>query len=1229
MWTIEIKRKENTEGKDLKKAILDLNIGINQKRGKGKIENCEVIHLYYILGQILRGDAEKIAQKLLADNIVETYKILPEPLNTRTKQKPVNCHKIEVAYKPGVMDPVTESALKAIKDMNINGVSDVKTGTKYLLYGKLEPKELDLITNKLLLNRTIQRTIKFPNEVELPNPTYDFRLLTIDLLNAGPAQLARICSQYTFTIAEIAAIQRYFKSIGRNPTDIEIETIAQTWSEHCIHKTFKSNISFNGAIVQPLFSMIKEVTDSLNPDWCVSVFEDNAGIIKFTRDYNICFKVETHNHPSAIEPYGGAGTGIGGVIRDILGTGLGAKPVVNTDVFCFGTPNYPQENLPQGTLHPLRIMKGVISGVRDYGNRMGIPTTNGAVLFDDRYTGNPLVYCGTVGLIPDNSCKKSVVAGDLIVLLGGKTGRDGIHGVTFASVELNEKSEEISSGAVQIGNPITEKKVTDALLKARDLGLYRAITDCGGGGLSSAIGELAQSHGAEVDLDKIPLKYSGLSYREIWISEAQERMIIFVPNSKLEKLKEVCKEEAVEVSVIGKVTNNKILYLKYNEQEVASLDMEFLHKGIPLSTKEAKWAKPKGVKYEEFKKPSPPNLTPSLLKILAEWNVCSKEWIIRQYDHEVQGGAVCKPLMENGAPGDSCVARPVLNSEKGVVVGCGINPKYGEIDPYWMAASAVDEAIRNLVAVGANPDKIALLDNFCWGNPDKPEVLGTLTKAVQGCCDIAKAYKTPFISGKDSLYNEYKAGNKAISIPGTLLISAIGTIDDVNKTVSSNLKSAGNSIYIIGETWDELGGSHYYAINNLIGSKVPTVRPNLSVLQKLYQAIQNNLISSCHDCSEGGIAVACAEMCFGGEIGIKIRLDKVLCGEKIIRNDTLLFSESNTRFIVEVEKGLEQKFEKLMDGCKFSKIGISTKTPEMEVLGLKGKAVIKSNIGKLKKEWSLPLGKYRTLAPEQRISNFKPPAASPKYKTVTIKHRPRVLVLRTAGTNCDVESAYAFEKAGAKPDFVHINQIVNKKHKLKDYEILVLPGGFSYGDDVSAGKILANEAQYRLGKEIEEFVSGKKLVIGICNGFQILVKLGLLPYKKLGEQVVTLTNNTSGMFQCEWVRLEVPKSQCIFTKGLKEIELPIAHGEGRFVASKNVIKDLNSKKQIALYYKKYNPNGSMEDIAGICDRNGRIFGLMPHPERFIFKTQHPAWTKYKNIEPLGLIIFKNAVDYIK
>ncbi|HID55376.1 TPA: phosphoribosylformylglycinamidine synthase subunit PurL [Candidatus Poribacteria bacterium] len=786
----------------------------------------------------------------------------------------------------------------------------------------------------------------------------------IPILKADDEELMRISREglLSLNLAEMKAIQKYFLKLGRNPTDVELETIAQTWSEHCVHKTFRGLIEYtdeNGTelIDNLLKSTIMRATYEIDKPWCVSVFSDNAGIIEFDEKYNIAFKVETHNHPSAIEPYGGAGTGIGGVIRDPLGTGLGAKPVLNTDVFCFGMPDYPYDQLPRGVLHPKRILKGVVAGVRDYGNRMGIPTANGAILFDNRYISNPLVYCGNVGLIPKDRSFKRLSPGDMILLIGGRTGRDGIHGATFASLELDESSERLGS-VVQIGNPIVEKKMVDTLLQARERGLYSSITDCGGGGLSSAVGEMGAETGAIVHLDKVPLKYEGLAPWEIWLSEAQERMILAVPPENVEELIRIFAAEDVEATVIGRFTEDKRLILMYKGEVVADIDMDFLHHGRPNVRKKAIWVKPQ---HPEPDFVEPEDLTPYLLRILSSPNVASKEWVIRQYDHEVQGGSILKPLQgkENDGPGDACVHTPVLGSKRGIAVANGINPKYGDVDPYWMAASAIDEALRNITAVGGDIDRTALLDNFSWGNPDKPDRLGGLVRAAKACYDIALAYGTPFISGKDSLYNEYRdtTTGEEIAIPGTLLISAICVIQDVTKTVSMDFKREGDLIYLVGLTYNEMGGSHYFDLFGYVGNTVPKVRPEIGreVMLKLHEAIEGGLVMACHDPSEGGIGVAVAEMAFAGGLGAEIRLQSVPLGEEIDRDDFILFSESNSRFIVEVKPEKRREFEEVMHGTPFGLIGRVRGDERFIVEGRTGQVVISTDIWEMKRAWKSAL----------------------------------------------------------------------------------------------------------------------------------------------------------------------------------------------------------------------------------------------------------------------------------
>jgi len=955
-WKIEIKNKKGVFdplGNALRKNIADLDIG--------GVKKINVSQVFIISGDIAEPDAKRIAEELLVDSITEEYTINNEQRTTSSERRVV-----EIAYNPGVMDPVEASARKAIKDMGIYGVKVLRTEKKYFIEGKITESDFKNICEKLLYNKVIQHVVRgHRTEGVAHSSGYKFKLITVDILDADDKRLMKISKsgQLFLNLKEMQEIRKYFKKLGRNPVDCELETIAQTWSEHCAHKTFRGIIEYKEEgktkiIDNLLKNTIMKSTNEMKKPWCVSVFKDNAGIIRFDEDDNICFKVETHNHPSALEPYGGAGTGIGGVIRDILGVGLGAKPIMNTDIFCFGLPDAEHKNVPKGMLHPKRVMKGVVSGVRDYGNRMGIPTVNGAVLFDERYTGNPLVYCGTVGIMPKGKSSKASQSGDLIVAVGGRTGRDGIHGATFSSGELTHESETVSGGAVQIGNPIMEKKVTDTLLKARDRNLYTAITDCGAGGFSSAVGEMGQYLGAEVDLEKAPLKYQGLSYTEIWISEAQERMVLSVPRENLKELMDIFKKEDVEAVVIGCFTSNKRLKLRYNGNIVCDLDMEFLHDGIPRFERKAVWSKPL---YKECGKKDKKDFTKDLLKILSSWNVCSKEWVIRQYDHEVQGQSVLKPLVgvKNDGPGDASIIRPKFNSKRGIIVSNGINPRFGLIDPYWMAASCIDEALRQIVAVGGSLKRTAILDNFCWGNTDKPDRLGSLVRASFGCYDISKAYGVPFISGKDSLNNEYSVHGESVSIPGTLLISAVSVMDDVTKAVTMDLKEEGNIIYVIGETKDEMGGSHYNLINNCVGSNAPTVdaKTGLKIFNRMSEATRLGLVRACHDLSEGGIACALAEMAFSGELGVEAKLKNCTGNLKDSTglDSVMLFSESNTRFIAEVRKKDKNAFENLMKGVPVGLIGEVSGKKSLVIRGAKGDKIIDIGLDELKEAWQKPL----------------------------------------------------------------------------------------------------------------------------------------------------------------------------------------------------------------------------------------------------------------------------------
>jgi phosphoribosylformylglycinamidine synthase subunit PurSL len=953
IWRIEISRLEKFNDPHAVGVLHDIkDFGIETVS--------QVLHrrIFLITSAAPRERIEQVVSELLVDPVVEAAKI---ELNAPAHQ---DARTIEVHLQPGVMDPVAQSTQGAIRQLGVE-TDEVRTARMYIFEGSLTEADKKLIGSRIIANECIEQVV-FGSAGSQPPPQphpYQFKLQHVSILDLKNDQLLALSKQADLflNLAEMQAIQNYFKSLGREPTDIELESIAQTWSEHCVHKTLKSDVEYVGPEGKKvhyknlLKSTIAKATEQLKKKWCLSVFVDNAGVIDFDEYNAICFKVETHNHPSAIEPYGGASTGIGGVIRDPMGTGLGAKPVANTDVFCFAKPDFKLENLPKGVLHPRRVFKGVVSGVRDYGNRMGIPTVNGAIWFDDRYLGNPLVYCGNIGLLPKDKCMKhSATPGDLVVVLGGKTGRDGIHGATFSSGELTDRSDQEFSHAVQIGNAITEKKTLDVILQARDHKegcLYNAITDCGAGGLSSAVGEMGEKLGAEVDLEKVPLKYQGLSYDEIWISEAQERMVLAVSAEKWPKLKAICDAEDVDATAIGTFADHGKLVLRYQGTQVGELAMAFLHDGLPKSKKKARWSK------KEFSEPAGKagNLTGYLLALLNHPNIASKEWVIRQYDHEVQGGSVIKPLVGvNDGPGDAAVFRPVLGSHKGIAVGCGINPNYGQIDPYWMAACCIDEAIRNVVAVGGDPKICAILDNFCWDSCNNEEKLGTLVRASEGCYKASKAFGTPFISGKDSLNNEFvtETGER-IAIPPTLLISAMAVVPDVRKCMTMNFKQPENSIFLIGQTKAELGGSHYWMLDGQTGNSVPQVdfKTARAIFNKVHSLIRQRVIASCHDCSEGGLAVALAEMAFAGGLGAAVNLAALAEQAGISQTDVLLFSESPSRFIVEVPAGKEDRFLKALTGLPVCKLGtVQTKT-RFDITDVASQTAIATTIEALQQNW--------------------------------------------------------------------------------------------------------------------------------------------------------------------------------------------------------------------------------------------------------------------------------------
>ncbi|MFI5400023.1 MAG: AIR synthase-related protein, partial [SAR324 cluster bacterium] len=769
--------------------------------------------------------------------------------------------------------------------------------------------------------------------------------------------------------------ERRFQGLSSAATDVELEVIAQTWSEHCKHKIFNADIVYtdergNTEIVRSLFkTYIQGTTERVRAalgadDFCLSVFTDNAGVVKFDDEWSLVFKVETHNSPSALDPYGGALTGIVGVNRDAAGTGRGAELLFNTDVFCFASPFY-EGPLPPGLLPPRRIYEGVRQGVEHGGNKSGVPTVNGSVTFHERFLGKPLVFCGTGGLLPANiggrpGHEKWVQPGARIVMVGGRIGKDGIHGATFSSLELHE---DAPATAVQIGDPIVQKKMNDFLLAARERGLFTAITDNGAGGLSSSVGEMARlSGGAQLALDAAPLKYAGLQPWEIFVSEAQERMTLAVPPEHEAELLALSRAMDVESTVLGQFTDSGRLIATYRGETVCSLKLDFLHDGVPRMRIQARWTPPR-VRAASLR--APENLTGMLTALLGRLNVCSKESIVRQYDHEVQGGSVLKPFVgaANDGPADAAVLRPVLGSLRGIALAHGLAPRYSDLDSAAMAACAVDEAVRGAVAVGADPARIAGLDNFCWcdplpspTNPDAPYKAAQLVRAVRALHDVAVAYGVPLISGKDSMKNDYVSGGRRISIPPTLLFSALGIVPDVRRAVTMDVKFPGDRVYLLGETRRELGGSELFAQLGIAGGQVPQVHPvrAAALYRAVHRAGAQGWLRSAHDCSDGGLAVTLAESAFAGDLGLHLEVE-ALARHTGLAPFELLFSESPSRLVVTVSPRHASDFELAMQGLPCFHLGEVTTHDRLTILGAGARVWIDARLDRLKAAWQATL----------------------------------------------------------------------------------------------------------------------------------------------------------------------------------------------------------------------------------------------------------------------------------
>lgn len=807
---------------------------------------------------------------------------------------------IEVARRAGVTDRLAVQLSESAARRGIR--IEAATGARFEITGArgLPEKELRFLVHNLLCNPVIE-TWSFGAAAPGFARGTDENTFTVEIVpirGLGDEKLARINAGRSLALdpEEIAVVARWFADAGRDPTDAELETIAQTWSDHCSHKTFGALIATDSGEITPLLRQLRETTKEIAAPFVVSAFDGNAGIVSFADGLQLAIKAETHNHPSAIEPFGGANTGVGGVIRDILAAP--ARPVALTDILCFGPRDIDHHELPEGVLHPAVIEEGVVEGVADYGNKMGIPTVAGAVLYDPGYTANPLVFCGCVGeVLPGYDKLTGPQPGDRIVVVGGATGRDGIRGATFSSMTMDATTGEVAGASVQIGDPIIERLVTDLLLELLDRPdpLVRALTDCGAGGLSSAVGELGESTGVSVNLAAVDRKYAGLLPWEVWLSEAQERMVLAIAPAHAETVLARARHLGLSACDIGEFTGDRRLLVRHGEKTVVDLPMEFLHKGRPVRHLRAILPSPDRAPDTHVRRA---DVAKILLDLLAHPDIASKAAIIHRYDHEVLGATVVRPTAgpRQAGPSDGTVIAPPQR-HSGFALGIGVNARYGLHDPERMAWAVVDEAIRNVTAAGADPAQAALLDNFSWGDPRRPETLGDLAAAVRGCCEAARLYGTPFVSGKDSLNNEYVASDgKRRSIPPTLVITALAHVPQADRAVGTALRAAGHVLMLTGRTAREFGGSHFNLVTGDDSGTVPAPDPSAPErYRRIHRLMCDGLIEAAHDVSEGGLAVTLAEMTIGGDLGIEAKLDDS-------DECTALFAESLGRIVLEVRE---------------------------------------------------------------------------------------------------------------------------------------------------------------------------------------------------------------------------------------------------------------------------------------------------------------------------------------
>ncbi|OAT85505.1 phosphoribosylformylglycinamidine synthase subunit PurL [Desulfotomaculum copahuensis] len=919
----------------------DVLYEIRHALGIAPVEHVRTARVYRFEG-ISEKDARLLAEKLLAEDVFEVYTI-NKPVITDAASV------VEVAYRPGVMNPEAASLSKSARDLGVTGLAAAASSREYAFYGGgVTAADIETILDRLLVNPTVETVMRAePDTLLISGRPGETKIIPIRQMDdAALMDLSR--DKLFLNLEEMRLIRDYFISRRRDATDCEIETLAQTWSEHCGHKTFKAELVVNGRKKEPLLKRLQQATARAGHPLVLSAFVDNSGVMEFYHGWAVCGKVETHNSPSAIEPYGGAMTGSGGVFRDIMGTGQGAKVIASTDMFCFAPPDIKPEAIPPGCLHPHYLLRRVVAGVRDYGNRMGIPTNNGSVHFHRDFRAKPTVIVGAYGLLPVSRAQKGrAQPGDLVVVIGGRTGRDGIHGATFSSGEMTHRTTEVNASAVQIGHPIEEKRTLDALLAAAEEGLIRAVTDCGAGGFASAVGEMGAETGVEVRLEQAPLKYQGLSPWEIWLSESQERMVLAVAPENLDRVLAICRGLNVEATVLGAFAAHRRLLVTWHGTVVCDLEMEFLHHGLPRRRMEACWQPP-----EEAAAPLttlPANWTEAYGRVMAHLNVCSKEPIVRMYDHGVQGTNGLPPFsgLHGDGPNDAVLLTPLPGRPEAVVISHGLNPVLNRSDPYYGGLWAAAEAVSNAVAAGANPEEMVLIDNFIWPFPD-PESLGALDRAVDACVDFVDTTGMPFISGKDSLSSTYRgADGTVIKIPPVLCVSAFGRVPDINRTVSADFKGAGNKITLVGKrTVSEMGGSVYCDLYGQPGGSPPRIDLSVltGVLTAVHRAIAAGKVLACHDISEGGLAAALAEMCFGGGLGAAISIP---AAENPVH---FLFNETAGCFLVETAPDTDPAA--LFAGVPHQMLGTTVAGDRISAAGL-----FSVSLTALKRAWQEPMAR--------------------------------------------------------------------------------------------------------------------------------------------------------------------------------------------------------------------------------------------------------------------------------